>query len=176
MTPDEASGAIWSRAGLAAYGITPGPGTVLVLGGDGCPLAHVSDVLDYAAGESAGQCGPCMFGIPALAEDMRLLRHCCLDRVGVQRLGRRLGLLPGRGACRFPDGVAGYARSALRVFAGEVSAHLAGICPCHRCQMPARGRTRDHEHLRIEVPGRRVLTHEADRFIHILVWHWERVH
>ena len=70
-----------------------------------------------------------MFGIPALAEDMRLLRECSLDRVGVQRLGRRLGLLPGRGACRFPDGVAGYARSALRVFAAEVSAHLAGTCP-----------------------------------------------
>ncbi len=128
LTPQEAQAAIWSRAGLAAYEISPGPGTVLVLGGDGCPLAHVSDVLDYAAGESAGQCGPCMFGIPALAEDMRLLRECSLDRVGVQRLGRRLGLLPGRGACRFPDGVAGYARSALRVFAAEVSAHLAGTC------------------------------------------------
>ncbi|HYO85741.1 MAG TPA: NADH-ubiquinone oxidoreductase-F iron-sulfur binding region domain-containing protein [Dermatophilaceae bacterium] len=128
LTPDEAQGAIWSRAGLAAYQISPGPGTVRVLGGDGCPLAHVSDVLQYAAGESAGQCGPCMFGIPALAEDMRLLRQCSLDRVGGQRLGRRLELLPGRGACRFPDGVAGYARSALRAFAGEVSSHLAGTC------------------------------------------------
>ncbi|MGB8382985.1 MAG: NADH-ubiquinone oxidoreductase-F iron-sulfur binding region domain-containing protein, partial [Dermatophilaceae bacterium] len=128
LTPDEASGAIWSRAGLAAYGISPGPGTVLVLGADGCPLAHVSDVLQYAAGESAGQCGPCMFGIPALADDMHLLGHCSLDRVGWQRLGRRLGLLPGRGACRFPDGVAGYARSALRAFPREVSSHLAGSC------------------------------------------------
>ncbi|MGB8381139.1 MAG: formate dehydrogenase, partial [Dermatophilaceae bacterium] len=62
LTPQETRGAIWSRAGLAAYQISPGPGTVLVLGADGCPLAHVSQVLDYAAGESAGQCGPCMFG------------------------------------------------------------------------------------------------------------------
>jgi NADH:ubiquinone oxidoreductase subunit F (NADH-binding) len=128
LTPEEARGAVWSRAGLTAYGISPGPGTVLVLGSDRCPLEHVSDVLQYAAGESAGQCGPCMFGVPALAQDMRLLARCSLDRVGAQRLGRRLGLLPGRGACRFPDGVAGYTRSALRVFAGEASSHLVGTC------------------------------------------------
>ncbi|MGV1008284.1 MAG: NADH-ubiquinone oxidoreductase-F iron-sulfur binding region domain-containing protein [Dermatophilaceae bacterium] len=129
LTPDEARGAIWSRAGLTAYGISAGPGTVLVLGPDSCPLAHVGAVLQYAAGESAGQCGPCMFGVPALAEDMWLLAHCALDRSGEQRLRRCLGLLPGRGACRFPDGVASYARSALRAFAAEVSWHLAGTCP-----------------------------------------------
>ena len=54
LTPDEASGAIWSRAGLAAYGISPGPGTVLVLGADGCPLAHVSDVLALRRGGVRG--------------------------------------------------------------------------------------------------------------------------
>lgn len=129
LTPDEARTAVWSRAGLGPYEVTPGPGTVLALDAYECPLTHVNDVLRYAAGESAGQCGPCMFGVPAVTEDMQLLQHGRLDRAGMKRLRRRLGLLPGRGACRFPDGVAGYTRSALRVFAEEVAAHLAGTCP-----------------------------------------------
>ncbi len=128
LTPDEAQSAAWSRVGLQAYGFSPGPGTVLVLGEDTCPLLHVSGVLDHAAGESAGQCGPCMFGVPAVADDLRLLAAGRLDRPGVGRLRGRLGLLPGRGACRFPDGVAGYARSALQAFPDEVAVHLAGSC------------------------------------------------
>ena len=129
---------MWSRAGLAAYRFTPGPGTVHVLGRDECPVRHVSAVLDHAAGESAGQCGPCMFGVPAAAEDFDMLAAGRLDHSGFQRLRGRLGLLPGRGACRFPDGVAGYARSALRAFGAEVDAHLAG-----RCTVGAPTRTTD---------------------------------
>ncbi len=128
LSAAESESATWSRAGLAAYGFTPGPGTLHVLGDDECPLRHVSAVLDEAAGESAGQCGPCMFGVPALAEDLVLLAAGHLDRAGWPRLQSRLGLLPGRGACRFPDGVAGYARSALRAFAYEVDAHRSGGC------------------------------------------------
>jgi NADH:ubiquinone oxidoreductase subunit F (NADH-binding) len=71
LTPDEAAGAVWSRAGLAGYGLMPGPGTVHVLGADDCPLEYVSRALDYAAGETAGQCGPCMFGVPAVAATSR---------------------------------------------------------------------------------------------------------
>jgi hypothetical protein len=80
---------------------------VHVVGDDDCPLAHVAAVLDHASGESAGQCGPRMFGVPAVAEDIGLRAAGRLDHVGWQRLQSRIGLLPGRGACRFPDGVAG---------------------------------------------------------------------
>jgi NADH:ubiquinone oxidoreductase subunit F (NADH-binding) len=128
LSPSEAERAVWSRAGLAAYELTPGPGTLHVLGDDECALRHVSAVLDHAAGESAGQCGPCMFGVPVAAVDFGLLTAGRLDQVGWQRLRERVGLLPGRGACRFPDGVAGYARSALRAFAGDVESHLSGDC------------------------------------------------
>ena len=99
-----------------------------ILGEHECPIRHVGTLLAQAAGESAGQCGPCMFGVPAVVEDFGLLADGRLDQVGFQRLQGRLGLLPGRGACLFPDGVAGYASSALRAFGPEVSAHLAGRC------------------------------------------------
>lgn len=128
LTPAEADVATWSRAGLAAYGLTLGPGVVHVPGGEGCPLAHVSAVLDRAAGESAGQCGPCMFGVPAVADDVRALATGGHDPTTLPPLRSRLGLLPGRGACWFPDGVTGYARSALRAFAMEVETHAAGRC------------------------------------------------
>jgi NADH:ubiquinone oxidoreductase subunit F (NADH-binding) len=128
LTADDALSATWSRIGLQAYGFTPGPGTVLVLASDTCPIAHVSRVLEYAAGEPAGQCGPCMFGVPAVAEDIQRLADSRLDRAGLERLRGRLGLLPGRGACRFPDGVSGYARSALQAFPDEIAAHTHGSC------------------------------------------------
>jgi NADH:ubiquinone oxidoreductase subunit F (NADH-binding) len=128
LTGHEANVAVWSRAGLHAYAFGPGPGTIHVLGEGDCPITHVAAVLDHAAGESAGQCGPCLFGVPAVAADVRLLADRRLDRAGALRLQGRLGLLPGRGACRFPDGVAGYARSALRAFADEARAHLLGRC------------------------------------------------
>ncbi|MEP6651446.1 MAG: hypothetical protein ABJA74_16265 [Lapillicoccus sp.] len=69
-----------------------------------------------------------MFGVPAVADDFGLLASGGADRVVLQRLQGQLGLLPGRRACRFPDGVAGYARSALRAFALEVDVHMAGRC------------------------------------------------
>lgn len=128
LTADEALSATWSRIGLQAYGFSPGPGTVLLLPAYTCPLVHVSGVLAYASGESAGQCGPCMFGVPAVAADLHALVDGRLDPTGLKRLQGRLGLLPGRGACRFPDGIAGYARSALQAFPHEVEAHLAGSC------------------------------------------------
>ena len=45
-----------------------------------------------------------------------------------EALHDRLGLLPGRGACRFPDGVAALVRSALRAYGGHLVAHGAGRC------------------------------------------------
>ncbi|GAA1903416.1 NADH-ubiquinone oxidoreductase-F iron-sulfur binding region domain-containing protein [Lapillicoccus jejuensis] len=136
LSAEEARGAVWSRQGLAPYGIGPGPGVVHVLADGGCPVRHVAATVRWAAGESAGQCGPCMFGLPAVADDLDDLAAGWLDAAGLRRLRGRLGLLPGRGACRFPDGVAGYAASALRVFATEVDAHRQGSC---RYGAPATG-------------------------------------
>lgn len=88
-----------------------------------CGLEYTAKVLAFLAAESARQCGPCMFGLPAIAADFaELLR----GGPSTSRLARRLPLLSGRGACAHPDGAARLAASALQVFGLDVAAHSAG--------------------------------------------------
>ena len=124
---DAAAHLRWSSAELAPHGATLGPGVVEVLDPRDCPLGFVDRCLTWAAGESAGQCGPCMFGLPALAADWHGV--VAGDASATARVRYRVGLLPGRGACRFPDGVARFAATALHVFAPHVAAHAAHHCP-----------------------------------------------
>jgi NADH:ubiquinone oxidoreductase subunit F (NADH-binding) len=91
-----------------------------------CGLTITSEVLDYLAAESAGQCGPCMFGLPAVAGDLRSLVGGSAHPELVERLRRRLGVIPGRGACAHPDGASRLAATALRVFAQDVAEHAGG--------------------------------------------------
>jgi len=131
LTMDEARRSRWMTSDLSAYGGSIGPGILDVLDPRLCPVATVDRFLSYAAGESAGQCGPCMFGVPALARSWRELvsypTQPALDHV----LGRA-DLLPNRGACRFPDGVGRFARSAARVFTDHLAEHARGQCPTER--------------------------------------------
>jgi NADH:ubiquinone oxidoreductase subunit F (NADH-binding) len=119
----------YSGPGLAPAGASPGAGVLAVLPTGVCPLAETARILDYLAGHSARQCGPCRFGLPAAASDFAQLAFGRCDREGWQRLERRLALLPGRGACKHPDGGAHLAASALRAFAPEARRHLeSGPC------------------------------------------------
>ncbi|MEU6559606.1 NADH-ubiquinone oxidoreductase-F iron-sulfur binding region domain-containing protein [Nocardia nova] len=106
----------WSRAGLRPYGIGPGAGTVHILGEDADPWPRVLRALIYATGESAGQCGPCRFGLPALLADLTSVLREASPAANSERLTRRLASITGRGACRYPDGVAAFVASALRAF------------------------------------------------------------
>ncbi|NHA70109.1 NADH-ubiquinone oxidoreductase-F iron-sulfur binding region domain-containing protein [Phycicoccus flavus] len=124
----EARSTTWSTPGLAPFGGAPGPGVVIVLDPARCPLTVVSEWLAYAGGESAGQCGPCMFGVPSLASAWEGLVRSP-SSVSVDAVRAAAGLLPGRGACRFPDGVARFAGSALRVLSPHLAAHARGGCP-----------------------------------------------
>jgi NADH:ubiquinone oxidoreductase subunit F (NADH-binding) len=131
LSAEEARTVRWSREGLGPYGTSTGPGVVHVLDPAACPVHEVSRWLRYAAGESAGQCGPCMFGVPALAQDWEVLAGGAVSRswdAALDRVERRAELLRGRGACRFPDGVAGFATSAVRVLAEHLEEHAAGHC------------------------------------------------
>ncbi|MEU4195029.1 NADH-ubiquinone oxidoreductase-F iron-sulfur binding region domain-containing protein [Kribbella sp. NPDC026611] len=98
-------------------------GIVLALGTDTCPLGEVQRVAEWLASQSAGQCGPCVFGLPSLAHDFaRIVRGEPSDAK------RHLMLVSGRGACAHPDGTARFLASALAVFGDDVRRHAAGGC------------------------------------------------
>ena len=119
----------YSPRHMAAVGEVVGPGVLVVLTRRACGIAETSRVARYMAGEGAGQCGPCVFGLPALADDLERLRRGVLDPGGVARIERRIASVQARGACRHPDGVARLVASALSVFAPDVAEHADGS-PC----------------------------------------------
>ena len=128
LTPPEAAEARLSDADLAGYGAGVGSGVVAVLGDGACPLAQTARILAWLAGQSAGQCGPCAFGLPAIAGAMAELAAGRRGVEAVERLRRWAAQVDGRGACSLPDGVAGLVRSTLRAFPEELDRHGRGAC------------------------------------------------
>jgi NADH:ubiquinone oxidoreductase subunit F (NADH-binding) len=117
-----------SEAGLRPAGARPGARALVVLGADSCPVVETARALRYLADESAGQCGPCTFGLPAMADAaLSLARRQAQPRI-VERLRTLAGLVDGRGACAHPDGAANLLRSALKRFPAEIDLHLQGRC------------------------------------------------
>jgi NADH:ubiquinone oxidoreductase subunit F (NADH-binding) len=125
----------YSSISLRTIGATAGVGVIVVLGHASCGIAESARIVRYLAGQSAGQCGPCVFGLPAIADDMGLLAGGRADPDLMVRLHRRLGQVDGRGACHHPDGAVGLVRSALNVFSADVAAHLRGE-PCPPSNAP----------------------------------------
>ena len=117
-------------ASLGAAGASIGCGALAVLGAGGCGLAEAARVTGWLADQNAGQCGPCVLGLPAIAAAMD--RLVAGDRSGATErdLRRWLDLVKGRGACRHPDGVARFVESSLRVFHDEIEAHRRRRRPC----------------------------------------------
>jgi NADH:ubiquinone oxidoreductase subunit F (NADH-binding) len=121
----------FSYEGLQSAGGSVGVGAVIALPSGACGIAETAHVLRYLADQSARQCGPCMFGLPAIAADFAALTagSTSAGTPTMQRLERRLAQVKGRGACAHPDGAVGLARSALLTFQADVGRHLAGR-PC----------------------------------------------
>lgn len=89
---------------------------------------ETSRVLRYLARESARQCGPCLNGLPRIAELSRSLTMSGANAATVTELHRIAVLIEGRGACHHPDGSVRFLRSALRVFSAELALHHEGRC------------------------------------------------
>jgi NADH:ubiquinone oxidoreductase subunit F (NADH-binding) len=123
---------------LRRVGASPGAGVLVALPQGACGLTETARVLGYLADQSAGQCGPCAFGLPAIAEDFAQLALGRPNGAVLERLDGRLGVLPGRGACRHPDGAVRLAASALTAFAPDVRAHAGGR-PCGAARRGAAG-------------------------------------
>jgi NADH:ubiquinone oxidoreductase subunit F (NADH-binding) len=132
----------YSSLALRAIGATAGVGIVIVLGRSACGLMESAHITRYLASQSAGQCGPCVYGLPAIADDLTRLARGQADPGLLARLQRRLGEVEGRGACRHPDGTVNLVRSALHVFAADVSAHANGE-PCAHWSRPSQLRIPD---------------------------------
>ncbi len=108
---------------LRRRGSAFGCGVVAFLGDAACGVHATARVLDFMAGSSAAQCGPCVFGLRAIADATARL---AVGRAHDGDLGRITGwseTLAGRGACRHPDGAVGLLRSALRVFDTDFATH-----------------------------------------------------
>lgn len=119
-----------THAALKAAGGALGAGMVIALPASSCLLAETARVVRYLADESAGQCGPCVFGLPALADALAdLAFYGGRGRVRRQ-LAALIPLIERRGACRHPDGVTQLIRSALRAAAADSRQHDE-IGPCH---------------------------------------------
>jgi NADH:ubiquinone oxidoreductase subunit F (NADH-binding) len=115
-----------SRAGLASAGATLGAGVLLVLDRDTCALGELARVTQWLAGESARQCGPCRFGLPALAADVTALTAGHVAGLGSAFTHARA--VDGRGACAHPDGAARFVTSGLHLLHDENDRHLRGGC------------------------------------------------
>jgi NADH:ubiquinone oxidoreductase subunit F (NADH-binding) len=118
-----------THASLKAAGGALGAGIVIALPASSCPIAETARVVRYLAEENAGQCGPCVFGLPALANALADLAYADGRDGGVEQVATLLPLIERRGACRHPDGVTQLVRSLLRAFPGHARGHeRSGSC------------------------------------------------
>ena len=118
-----------THSAVKAAGGSLGAGIVVGLPRDRCGLVETSRVATYLASHNAGQCGPCLNGLPSIAAALHKLAYGpWQEEVGVA-LARWMRLVPGRGACRHPDGAIRLVGSAMTVFAADVARHRQGV-PC----------------------------------------------
>jgi NADH:ubiquinone oxidoreductase subunit F (NADH-binding) len=129
IDPVQAQEATLSTAGLAPFGAGPGAGVIVPVPALACAVAEVAAVAEWYAAHSAGQCGPCLFG---LADIARAARGLANGESGAEVAARRwTQMVRARGACHFPDGAATFLDSALDVMADELADHSRGGCGRH---------------------------------------------
>ena len=126
---DRALGMPLTEEAARERGTSLGAGVVALLPGDACPMREVARVVRYMEGQGAGQCGPCVNGLADLAVATASLAGGRGGRGAgrqVEQVLQLCDLVEGRGACRHPDGVARFVRTAIEVFGDDVAAHLGG--------------------------------------------------
>ena len=121
-----------SNADLRPAGAIVGAGILVALPAASCGLAETAGVARSLALESAGQCGPCFNGLPAIATALAALAQPRPAERELASLRRWAGLVTGRGACHHPDGTIRFVASAVEVFAAEIAEHGRGRCTATR--------------------------------------------
>jgi NADH:ubiquinone oxidoreductase subunit F (NADH-binding) len=125
--------AVIEEQALRQKGASLGCASIVLVGRDSCGLEAVASITRWMADQSAGQCGPCRHGLPAIADALGRLVAGDKQPRGSAQLERLLWMVDGRGACRHPDGLVRMVRSAITVFADEIDRH----CSAGPCRRPA---------------------------------------
>jgi NADH:ubiquinone oxidoreductase subunit F (NADH-binding) len=119
----------FAPAELRRVGASMGAGVLVVLAAGSCGIKETERIARFMAAQSAGQCGPCLFGLPAIAADLGTIADGTGAPAVFDRLLARCGAVTGGGGCGVPDGVVRLVRSALEVFSADISRHVHGA-PC----------------------------------------------
>ena len=131
LTLEQARQLTLSNLDLRPAGASVGAGVLAALPAGHCGLVESARVVRYLALESAGQCGPCLNGLPRIAATLSQVadhRSARTTSAAHDDLERWSGLVEGRGACHHPDGTVRFLRTALTVFAAEVGLHQERRC------------------------------------------------
>jgi NADH:ubiquinone oxidoreductase subunit F (NADH-binding) len=126
--PGSALDVLTTTSDLARFGASPGAGVVHVLDRDACPLEISARIAAYLGRESARQCGPCVNGLPRMAQTLTELSRPETAAGTAAEIERLRRLIDGRGACAHPAGTMRFVTSTMTVFAAHVEEHLGGEC------------------------------------------------
>jgi len=130
LDPATVSAAAIGVDAMRRAGASLGCGVLWALPRDACGLAESARVARWFADESAGQCGPCVNGLPAIAAAMEAVVAGPRSADALAHLRRWAAMVVGRGACHHPDGASRLVASAVEVFADEIARHARrGPCP-----------------------------------------------
>lgn len=114
---------------MRSSNLTFGCGVVGLLPLEVCGVAATARIMAYMAGESAGQCGPCVHGLRAVGDATNRVASGTADAGDLRDIERWTAQIPGRGACKHPDGALQLMASALAVFGDEFVDHArTGRC------------------------------------------------
>ena len=105
---------------------------LLIVDGGSCPLGELARLATWLGAQSTRQCGPCRFGLPALASDVAALAAGDGEAAAARHHARAVA---GGGACYHPDGAARLVTPGLSVIRDEIDVHLAH----GGCGRPVRG-------------------------------------
>jgi len=103
--------------------LTFGCGIVGLLARDACGVSVTAEIMAFMAKESAGQCGPCIFGLRAIGDATMRVAHGRGGPGDIDDIERWTAQVVGRGACHHPDGAAQLMASAIEVFGDEFVHH-----------------------------------------------------
>ena len=117
------------HAALRMQGAGLGAGVVAALPATACGACETARVTRFLAEESAGQCGPCVHGLAAIADALDEICEGAGEPATHLWVTKWAEDVAGRGACGHPDGVVRFVATALSVFRDAVDRHESGQ-PC----------------------------------------------